>query len=119
MRNFAPNKGTYTTAMEIFLRIRASFGKTAKETEHDITGELSKCRLLIIDEVQERGNTAWEDRILTHIIDKRYSDLKPTIVIANLTADALAAGLGESIVSRMQETGGIIEVTGESHRIKS
>jgi hypothetical protein len=42
----------------------------------------------------------------------------PTIIIANAKPDALVASLGESIADRMRETGGIIEITGKSHRGK-
>jgi DNA replication protein DnaC len=72
--------------------------------------------MLVIDEAQERGGTPWEDRILNHIIDRRYAAMIPTIIIANAKPDALVASLGESIADRMRETGGIIEITGTSHR---
>jgi DNA replication protein DnaC len=78
---------------------------------------MAECPLLVLDEIQERGNTSWEDRIITHILDRRYGDLMPTVIIANLTKETLADCLGESIVSRMQETGGVMEITGKSHRI--
>lgn len=116
MRNLAPDKGSYTTAMGLFLRIRASFGKNTKESEDDIVKEMATSKLLILDEVQERGNTAWEDRILTHILDRRYGAMAPTIIIANLTEAALVDCLGDSIISRLTETGGILEIDGPSHR---
>lgn len=119
MRNFSPEKGTYTTAMGLFLRIRASFGKMSRESEDEIVRELSRTPLLILDEVQERGNTPWEDRLLTHILDRRYASVSPTIVIANLKESALAECLGESIISRMEETGGILELAGKSHRLNN
>lgn len=118
IRDIAPNKSHYITAMGIFLRIRSSYDSRSKETEQDVVKELSKCRLLVIDEIQERGNTEWEDRLLTHIIDQRYSNMRPTILIANLTKKELAASLGPSIVSRLNETGSVIELTGPSHRTK-
>lgn len=119
MRNAAPREGIYATAMALFLRIRETFGKKSRESEADIVRELSKCPLLILDEIQERGNTPWEDRLLTHIMDARYGAMRPTIIIANLTAEALAEQLGESIVSRLHETGGVLEIDGPSHRLKS
>lgn len=118
MRNLAPEKGIYTTAMGLFLRIRASFGKAAKEPEADIVAEMAATPLLILDEVQERGNTAWEDRLLTHILDCRYGAMAPTVIIANLTEAALVECLGDSIISRLTETGGILEINGPSHRIQ-
>ena len=115
MRDYSPVRGDYITAMGLFLRIRASFNSKG-ETEDQIVNEVSRAKMLIIDEVQERGNTPWEDRILTHILDRRYADMRPTIIIANLTESALTECLGESIVSRLFETGGILEMNGKSHR---
>lgn len=115
-RDTAKDRTTYLTAMDLFLRIRASYKKTATEDESQIIKELSSVRLLILDELQERGDTSWEDRVLTHLIDKRYGAELPTVVIANLTSGELADHLGNSITDRLTEGGGVIEVTGTSHR---
>jgi len=116
MRDFAREHGDYTTAMGLFLRIRASYARNSDESEKEIVTSMTKTRLLVLDEVQERGNTAWEDRLLTHILDSRYGAMSPTILIANLTESALVNCLGDSIISRLEETGGIIEISGPSHR---
>jgi len=118
MRDFARIQGRYATAMGLFLRIRSTFGKKGGESESDIVRELSKAPLLILDEIQERGGTEWEDRLLTHILDARYGDMRSTLVLANLDRDALALQLGDSINSRLIETGGVLEMTGPSHRLK-
>jgi DNA replication protein DnaC len=116
MRDVCSVHGHYTTAMGLFLRIRSTYGKQAAETEEGVIKELSKCPMLILDEVQERGNTPWEDRLLTHIIDKRYGAMRPTIIIANLAEQDFRQSLSDSIVSRLFETGGIMELTGPSFR---
>lgn len=116
VRDYSPSMAHYTTAMEIFLRIQDSFNKKSDQSQFEITKELATCKMLVIDEVQERGNSAWEDRILTHVIDKRYGATLPTILIANLTAERLIESIGESIASRMNEGGGIIVINGKSHR---
>jgi DNA replication protein DnaC len=116
VRDVCPQLAHYTTAMGLFLRIRATYGKGAGETEAEVIREISKIPLLVIDEIQERGGTAWEDRLLTHIIDKRYGAERATILIANLTEAGLADSIGDSITSRLFETGGIIELTGPSFR---
>ena len=113
-------KGTrYVTAMDIFLRLQSCYRKNSEETELGILKELSKTSILIVDEVQERGNTEWEDRILTHLVDKRYGAMVPTIMIANLKPVELRDRLGPSIIDRMHEGGGLLEIAGTSHRRKS
>jgi DNA replication protein DnaC len=119
IKDIAPDTATYMTAAELFMRIRATFDKRTTETEIDIARELSRTPLLVIDELQERGESAWENRLLTEIMDKRYANERPTILISNLTAGELTASLGDSIADRMRQGGGIIEITGASHRSKS
>ena len=116
VRNYSPERATYTTAMGLFLRIRASFGNKATESERDVVNEMALAKILVLDEIQERGNSAWEDRVLTHILDRRYGSMIPTIIIANLEASELEECLGASISSRINETGGTIEITGKSFR---
>jgi DNA replication protein DnaC len=119
IKDLDPDRAIYTTAMGLFLRIRATFDKEAKETQERIVRELSRTPLLVIDEMQERAESAWENQMLTHIIDGRYGNERPTLLISNLTAAELTASLGDSITDRMRQGGGMIEITGQSHRVKS
>jgi DNA replication protein DnaC len=106
----------YRTAMRFFLEVRATFRKDSERSEMDVIDELAKADLLILDEIQERGETAFEDRLLTHIIDARYAAMRPTVLIANLTKAELSRSLGDSIVDRARENGKSIEFTWPSYR---
>lgn len=97
----------YTVALGFFLELRSAFGDR-DHTERDVLQSYIDPNLIIIDEVQERGNTPWEDRMLTYLIDQRYAAKRDTVLIGNMTPDALAKSLGESIVSRLQECGEIV-----------
>lgn len=118
IKDIAPESATYITAAELFLRLRASFDKGTSETESDIVRELSRAKLLVIDELQERSESAWENQRLTLILDKRYANERPTLLLSNLTTAELTASLGDSITDRMRQGGGVIEITGPSHRSK-
>ena len=107
----------YRTAMSFFLDVRATYKKDSKETERDVIAELTRPGLLVIDELQERGETAFENRLLTHLIDARYGAMRPTIIIANLTAKELGDTLGPSIVDRVFEDGKRIDFTWDSYRM--
>ena len=106
----------YRTAMRFFLEVRATFRKGSEESELDVIDRMAKAELLIFDEIQERGETPFEDRLLTHVIDARYAAMKPTILIANLTKRELAESLGSSIVDRARENGKSIEFNWQSYR---
>jgi hypothetical protein len=76
--------------MEIFLDVRAAFKTAATVSERDaIRGYVSPC-MLVIDEMQERGETAFEDRLLTYIIEVRYAEMRDTVLISNQLVDEFA-----------------------------
>lgn len=108
----------YRTAMRFFLDVRATFRRDSELSEKDVLDDLTETPLLVLDEIQERGETSFEDRLLTHLIDARYGAMRPTIMIANLTKKELASTLGPSIVSRAQENGKSIEFIWDSYRAK-
>lgn len=114
----AIGQSRYRTAMRFFLELRASY-KDKEVSEMDIIDDLTRARILIIDELQERGDTPFEDRLLTHLIDARYAENRPTVLIANLTRKELAESLGASIIDRIRENGTSIEFTWPSFRIKA
>lgn len=106
----------YTTAMEIFIKIKETYGNKTQKTERDVINELRGFSLLIIDEFQDRGETDWENRLLTHIIDTRYREVRDTILIANMDAENFSKSAGASIASRMLETGGVLNFDWDSFR---
>lgn len=108
----------YSTAMGFFLDVRATYGKKSQRSERDAVEDMTTPGLLVLDEIQERSESPWENRLLTHVLDSRYASLRPTILIANLTAGELKESLGPSIMDRIRETGGSIEFNWPSYRNK-
>ena len=112
--------GIYLRCADLFAVLRGSWGKDhprgSKNTEEALMELFMNCELLVLDEVQERTCSDWENKILTRLLDHRYSNLLPTLVIGNLTAEELAANLGPSVTDRLKETGGIMECTWGSFR---
>ncbi len=106
----------YTTALNLFLAIRATFKPDCDETEESVLASFIKPDLVVLDEVQERSGTDFESRVITQLIDARYSAQKDTVLIGNLKAEEAGAVLGPSVVSRLNECGGIIETTWPSFR---
>ncbi|MGC4017514.1 MAG: hypothetical protein QM755_23815 [Luteolibacter sp.] len=95
----------YRRAMDVFLDLRATNKKDATTSEKDVLRRLEEVGLLVIDEFQERGQSDWEDRIITNLIDKRYAAERPTILIANYTREEMSAALSPSVRDRMHEAG--------------
>ena len=97
----------YVRAMDIFMAIKRSYRGDAA-SEQDEVDRFIRPRLLVIDEAHERGETDWEDRMLTYIVDVRYGDLKDTVLISNSTPADFKDTIGLSIYSRLIETGGVV-----------
>ncbi len=107
----------YTTAIEIFLHLREAMkGEGADSSERRLLGEYAGYSLLIIDEAHERGETDWEDRMLTHLIDRRYREMRTTILITNHQRGEALTSLGPSFTDRLRECGGVIECNWQSFR---
>ena len=106
----------YVRAMSIFMEIRSSYRQGSSKSEQRIISDHRQAGTLVIDEMHDRSDSEWENRILTHIIDLRYGDMKDTIMISNQTADEFAQQVGPSIISRLTETGGIIVCDWDSFR---
>jgi DNA replication protein DnaC len=105
----------YIKAMGCFIKLRASY-QTDGVSESQVIGGFVRPKLLVVDAMEERGNSQWEDRVLNHIIDLRYDAELDTVLISNLTQKQFDDSLGSSIVSRANESGGTVVCDWESFR---
>ena len=74
--------------------------------------DMALCRyidadLLVIDEVSARYGTDAESLLLYRIVNKRYEQVKPTILISNLTSDETREAIGAPTLDRLREGGGV------------
>lgn len=106
----------YIKAFEIFLKIRDGFNG-GDESESGSLKYFITPHLLVIDAYEVRSDSQFENRVLDHIIDKRYDLCKSTIIISNDTVETFQKTVGLSICDRIRETGGIIEMKWQSFRI--
>jgi DNA replication protein DnaC len=105
----------YRKTLDLFLDVRASF-KSEGKTEREVLAPYLAVDLLVLDEIQERGGTDFEDRMLTYVIDKRYDANKDTLLISNLKAGDFGKHVGPSIVDRLRECGAAIHCDWASFR---
>jgi DNA replication protein DnaC len=65
--------------------------------------------LLVMDEFSVRSaETAWAQAELTDLIDRRYCQMRKTIVLDNLSQDEFKLLAGGSVVDRAREGGGVL-----------
>jgi len=108
----------YTTAVNLFMSLRDTFRNDSEKSEKQTIKELSEAALLVIDEIQERGETPFEDRKLTQIIDARYMDARPTILISNYSRQDFAKTLSPAVLDRIRENGKGLHFDWPSFRVK-
>lgn len=100
----------YRTVSGILQYIKGSYDSYATYSEAQAFDVLQSPDLLIIDEVGATKPTEFEIATLFQIINARYEECLPTIVISNLMPKELAPVLGERSVDRLREGGGIAVV---------
>ncbi|RBP42429.1 DNA replication protein DnaC [Roseimicrobium gellanilyticum] len=111
--------GIYVRAADVFSLIKGTWEKgrsSSRETEESLMNRFREAEFLVIDEIQERTLSEWENKILVNVLDHRYAGLLPTLIVGNLSTAELATNLGPSISDRMAQTGGVVECGWQSLR---
>lgn len=107
----------YSKVYDIVQSIKNTWSDRS-QTEAQAMQNYLNSDLLVIDEVGMQFGSESEELILFRILNKRYEDMKCTIVISNLDEGGLNKFLGERIIDRLKESGGAnIGFKWESHRI--
>jgi DNA replication protein DnaC len=107
----------YVTCMGLIRMVRETWGKDAERTERQVVKLLGQqIDLLLIDEVGVQYGTESEQHILFEILDKRYAELRPTILITNQDKDGFKALIGERVADRLTQTHGWLAFDWPSYR---
>lgn len=101
----------YRTIGAILHDIRSTYGGGTERTEAMILSSLISPSLLVLDEigVSKEVPSDFELTTLFSIINGRYEQLRPTVIISNLDGKSLPGAMGERCVDRLRE-GGVIVV---------
>ena len=94
------------TIAEIVRVAKGTMTKGATYDERDVINELAGADLLIIDEVGAQRGSDYEVGLLHEIVDKRYQQMLPTVVVSNLLIDDLKSYIGERALDRLRQGGG-------------
>lgn len=95
----------YVTCMGLIRMVRETWGKDAERTERQVVKLLGQqIDLLLIDEVGVQYGTESEQHILFEILDKRYAEMRPTVLITNQDKAGFKALIGERVADRLTQT---------------
>lgn len=107
----------FMTAMRAIRRVKDTWNRDAKESETQAIRVLTQPDLLILDEIGVQHGSETEKNILFDVINERYEQCRPTILLSNLEVDEVKLYLGDRVFDRMREDGGeYVAFTWGSHR---
>jgi DNA replication protein DnaC len=106
----------YISAIDAIRMVRDTWRRNAERTETQVLRLLASVDLLILDEIGVQYGTESEQVTLFDIIDKRYRDQMPMILLTNLTASEMKTFLGDRSYDRLREGGKWVKFDWESQR---
>lgn len=90
---------------DFFQMIKESFGDSS-EKESRIIARYANMPILVIDEVGVQFSSDFEKRAIYDLVNKRYKNSLPTVIISNLTMEGLEKVLGERVIDRLLDNFG-------------
>ena len=110
-------RGRYCSVMRMIREIRDSYRPGSTMGEQELIDHFTAYDLLVVDEVGVQLGTESEKLLLFEIINGRYENYRPTVLISNLNLRELTPYFGERSMDRLiQENGAIVPCVWESYR---
>lgn len=106
----------YVTCLDVIRMVRETWRRDSDESERDVLQRLGRMALLVIDEVGVQYGTDGEQTILFDVLDLRYRDMLPTIIMTNQDLAGAKTFLGERTWDRVRETCRWVPFDWESYR---
>ncbi|MCY1393192.1 Chromosomal replication initiator protein DnaA [compost metagenome] len=107
---YTKSTALYITAAQIIRHVKGSFDREAQYSETDAYQAFGEPSLLIIDEIGVQNATEFELTVMFEVINLRYEEMRPTIVISNRSIADLPKYLGDRVIDRLRENGGKLVV---------
>lgn len=95
-----------TKVFDMINEVKQTWGNDSPYTETQIISKFTKPDLLIIDEMGVQFDSEAERLVLFRIMNKRYEDMKPTVLVTNLNREKLQKCITERVMDRMLDGGG-------------
>lgn len=96
--------GAYFTVMDLIRLVRDTWRQNSESSESAMLAKIAAIPLLVIDEVGVQYGTDGERTILFDVMDRRYRDMRPAIMLTNLASADFKESVGERVFDRLTET---------------
>lgn len=108
----------YCRAVDFFTAIKSTFNTPGKTLE-DLERKFRRFKLLVLDEIEVRSDSAWENNVLRSLVDARYASCVATVIITNKTNEQIHEYFSPAIIDRINDGGGVIKCDWPSLRGKA
>lgn len=111
-----PLTGAIRTLKQIARQFERARDFSVSLSESDVLNSLVSVDLLVIDEFLACNVTDMQISLLGEVVDLRYGEMKPTILISNLSGKGISDSIGGRAVSRLKQECTHIKFDWESKR---
>lgn len=108
----------FSTVTAAVRHVKDTYRRDSERSESQAMSDLLTPDLLILDEVGVQLGTEHEMRILFEVVNERYADCLPTILISNLDEAELLKFTGARLMDRVRDGGAVVAFDWESYRGK-
>jgi DNA replication protein DnaC len=109
----------YATVSDVVRGVRDTWRRDSPMSTGQMIDSLRNLDLLVLDEIGVQSGTDNEHQVLYDVLDGRYRDCAPTILLTNLDHQAMQAAIGDRLFDRLRETSRWVQCNWESYRPKA
>ena len=110
-------KANIIKCIDMVRKLKSTWSRDSAETEESVINYFTSTDLLIIDEVGIQFGSDTEKMFIFDIIDGRYENLLPTVIVSNLGLDSIKDLIGERVIDRLRQDGGkLLTLESKSNR---
>lgn len=106
----------FGTVAHMLRFIKDTYRRDSELSEQQAIDRLAAPDLLVLDEVGVQVGSDHEKMLMFEVLNSRYQECKPTILISNLNAADLEDFMGQRVMDRYRECGAVIGFDWPSHR---
>jgi DNA replication protein DnaC len=108
--------GLYATCMNLIRAVRGTWRRDSERGETEVLDTFANVPLLVLDEIGAQYGTDGEQTILFDVLDRRYRDMRPSILLTNQDSQGLREFVGERSYDRLRETAQFVVFDWPSYR---
>lgn len=108
--------GVYVTLMDLIRTLRDTWRRDSEVSETQMLARFQAIPLLVIDEIGVQYGTDGERSILFDVLDRRYREMRPSILMTNLGKEEFRAAIGDRVFDRLTEVARWVSFDWPSYR---